>query len=162
MADITLAQLTNATTAIDGDGVFDTLMQAVTLHIERQYDEGRITGVDFATVYLGSIQSVISESIKFLLGEQAADKQADLVDAKIELTNSQNETEEAKKLLIEAQTLGFQSDTKQKILKQMLDAFAVNLTIAGDAAIPDSALKTSIDPLAQEILNDVGSNVTIT
>ncbi|SVE27629.1 uncharacterized protein METZ01_LOCUS480483, partial [marine metagenome] len=44
MADISFSTLSNATTAIDGTGNFDKLMKVVTLHVEKQFTEGRITG----------------------------------------------------------------------------------------------------------------------
>ncbi len=91
MADITLDDLTNTTTDTSGSGVFDVLMQSVELRIIDQYSEGRITGSDFASVYLGSLQSVISESIKFLLAKQQADKQADLISEQINSEVKKNE-----------------------------------------------------------------------
>lgn len=155
MADITVAQLTNATDTDAGTGVFDVLIAAVNRHINQEYSEGRITGTDYATVYLGSMQSVLSESVKFLLGEQAADKQGDLI-------ANQAATEESKKLLVEAQTLGFKTDTKQKVLKQMLDAYAAVLSLATtEPNVPETVTEQSIDQLAQEILTDVGSSVDI-
>jgi len=60
-----------------------------------------------------------------------------------------------------AQTLGFQSDTKQKILKQMLDGYAVNLSIAGTAGVPETTKDAAIDQLSQEILDDVTTSVVI-
>ena len=196
MADIDLTDLTNATTADDGTGVFDVLINAAERHIEDQYTQGRITGTDFATVYLGMMQSAITESIKFLLSEQEAGHRADLVAQQVISETKNNETdgvidktkgkldeeiqlllaqtaemlagtirkdaESAEKvLLLEAQTLGFKSDTKQKILKLMLDGYAVNLSIAGSANVPETVLDGSIDQLSQEILTENGSSVTI-
>lgn len=147
MAAITLTDLTNSTSDTVGNGVFDVLIQVVERHIENQYEENRITGTDYATVYLGSMQSVLSESIKFLLSEQLADKQA--------------ETETEKALLIAAQTLGFKSDTKQKTLKQMIEGNSVYASLAGTGNVPEAYTETSIDQLAQEILDDVDSGVII-
>lgn len=59
--------------------------------------------------------------------------------------------------LIAAQTLGFASDTKQKILKQMLDGYAVTLSISGGTTPPDAIDEPAIDALVHEILTDVGS-----
>ena len=67
----------------------------------------------------------------------------------------------AKESLINAQTLGFASDTKQKILKQMLDGFAAVLSIAGTGNVPETNQDAAIDQLAQEMLDDLGSGVTI-
>jgi hypothetical protein len=63
----------------------------------------------------------------------------------------------AKQDLIAAQTLGFASDTKQKILKQMLEGYAVTLSIAGVATAPHATREPYIDALVFEILDDIGS-----
>lgn len=278
MTDIAITNLTNATEATfgEGTGVFDKLMQTVTLHVTEEFTNGRIEGADYATVYLGSLQTVLAQAVDFLLKEQQAGKQADLIDSQIReseekidliaaqtaaeyeginaskakttrdnlLNNKQviklqkeailierqtekviaeiqdqdyvtdflrpeelakitaetigvtakttdqqfvttnlrpeevdllqsrdaeqvaattrNDNESTKKqALMDAQTLGFASDTKQKILKQMYDGFAVNLSIAGTGTAPESAKSIAIDDLAQEIITDVGSAVTI-
>ena len=83
MADIILSDLTNSTDHVEGTGVFDVLIQAVERHVNSQYEEGRLAGTDFATVYLGSMQSVLSEAVKYLMTEQQADRQADLISAQI-------------------------------------------------------------------------------
>lgn len=188
MADIQLTDLTNATQVGNGTGIFDVLMQAVNRHIDEQFENGRIVGPEYATVYLGSIQSVLQESIKFLLGEQQADKQAELLQAQIDKTGqesdvaiaqatklyediaaSQSKTtrdnnESTQKIaLMAAQTTGFTTDVKQKMLKQMLEAHAVELSINGSVAAPapNSAKEASIDDVANDILTDVGSSVVV-
>jgi environmental stress-induced protein Ves len=82
-------------------------------------------------------------------------------DGKQAMQAAQIITEGKKQLLMAAQTLGFKSDTKQKVLKQMLDGYAVNLSIAGTANVPETVLEQSIDQLSQEILTDIGSTVVI-
>lgn len=82
MADIKIEDLT--TGYVDGTGVFDTLMTAVQSRLDEQYIEGRLKGSDYATAYLGSMQYAMSQAIQFLLGEQQADKQADLLQAQID------------------------------------------------------------------------------
>jgi hypothetical protein len=67
----------------------------------------------------------------------------------------------AKDGLIQAQTLGFASDTKQKLLKQMQDGFAVSLSIAGRGNVPEANQDGAIDDLVQELLLDIKSEVTI-
>ncbi len=67
----------------------------------------------------------------------------------------------AKMNLIDAQTLGFASDTKQKVLKQLLDGYAVTLSIAGIATAPHATREPAIDALVYEILNDIGSTAVV-
>ncbi len=278
MADIDLAGLTNGTTISDGTGVFDVLIQAVERHVESQYDEGRLAGTDFATVYLGSMQSVLQQAIKFILEEQVADKNADLIqekinaevknteaggvidlqkqklqeeidlviaqtatqyeqvaasrqntvrenllnsknvikvdketellisqnselllngpiertlkteqtvattsgaldktnetNAKVALINAQeleveastvrNDAESARKvLLLEAQTTGFRTDAKQKLLKTMMDGVAVDTTTAGVTLTTDLTQATALEAVANDILDDWASTVNI-
>jgi hypothetical protein len=275
MADINLDNLTNSTDGEDGTGIFDKLMVSVEHHIKEQYDEDRITGNDYATVYLGAMQAVLQQSMSFLLEEQKADKEADLIQAKIdsEVKNSEaggvidlqkqklqeeidlvvaqtanqyqqidasrqdtvrrnlinskeaikldketellisqnselllngtieralkteqtiatesgaldntnktnaevaflnaretetlastvrNDAESTQKiLLMVAQTTGFKTDAKQKLLKQMAEMRAVAVSIAGDVGIqPDSGKDVSIDAVVNDILNDLDS-----
>ena len=81
MATIDLYQVTNA----EGDGIFDELMKAVNSQIETQYLNNRITGTDYANVYLSSLQSVLSQSIDFYLRSELTEVQIDtaLVDKQI-------------------------------------------------------------------------------
>jgi hypothetical protein len=60
-----------------GAGVFDTLMSAVNKNIELQYNKGRITGTDYATAYLGALQSTLQQSVEFLLRRDLTEAQVD-------------------------------------------------------------------------------------
>lgn len=247
MADIDVTHLTSKTEQDSGTGVVDVLMESIKLHLKEQYEEDRIIGPEFAQVFLGSLQSIIQQSIAFVLQEQEAGKKVDLIDqqilseqenvdliraktaqayaevaylegkntrenllnnkqllklqAEIDLlvaqrTQVETATEaegfmaqaklekelgfavtqdavnnwqidniasgtggniDRKNDLMEAQTLGFSTDTKQKVLKQMFENYAVNLSIAGVGNIPEAAQDAAIDALAQNILDDVGA-----
>jgi len=71
MADINISDVTNA----GGTGTFDVLMAAVGTQVELQYAANRITGSDYANVYLGSIQAALTQSIQFNLQEQLVEAQ---------------------------------------------------------------------------------------
>ena len=60
-----------------GTGVFDVLMNAVNKNIESQYLKGRITGSDYATVYLGALQSVLAQSVEYVMKEKVSEAQVD-------------------------------------------------------------------------------------
>lgn len=77
MTDITIADLTEGTPS--GAGAFDTLMAAVKGHLEQEYTSTRITGREYADVYLGSMQSVLQMSVQFALENQRAARQAELL-----------------------------------------------------------------------------------
>lgn len=295
MAQVLIADVTNKTEGTDGTGSFDVLMTSVDVHLLTQYNEGAITGAEYAQVYAGALQSVLQQAISFEMGKQAADKQAELLVSQINESNekidaiiaqtaqsyeaikaSQDKTirenllnnnmiakiveeidllqskdsEEiantvrkdtetslrviannydvaiktqqelslkeknglvvitysyysngvdgtivttttlanvvgsvlsttitdgagtsttaldheilrSKDNLIIAQTLGFVSDTKQKVLKLMQDGFAVAASLAGVSNYPEANQDEAIDNLTQELLSDVGSTVDI-
>jgi len=86
--DIQFEDLTNATTPTDGTGYFDKLLSTINIHVEDQYNKGRLTGTDYSNVYLGSIQSAISQSLEFLLKEK-------LIEAQIDGANKDNVLKDA-------------------------------------------------------------------
>lgn len=226
MASVTLADLTNEiATPTEGTGILDVLLEKMEARLQEQYDEGRITGSDFATVYAQTFGNVLSAAVQFTLQKDKAAMEAAIAEATVEkqwgynvttdvdgglvlgastgtglidyqvtdqqnkidttigqtakiyadvaLVGQQQETELAQTSdptggllkgkfdLIAAQALGFSTDTKQKVLKQMLEGYAVTLSIAGSATAPDATKEPSIDALCGEILADVGSAVVI-
>lgn len=78
--DILLTDLTDGNVVSGewtGTGIFDTLISAVNSNIQLQYEKGRLKGPDYANVYLGSIQSVIAQSMQYLLQEKVTEAQVD-------------------------------------------------------------------------------------
>jgi len=82
-----LTSLTSET--LSGTGAFDVLMRTTKLHLKAEYDAQRITGAEYATVYLGALTAVLQTSIQFLLNEQQAYRLA----AEIGLIRQQTVTE---------------------------------------------------------------------
>lgn len=79
--EINLSDLTSGTIVNQewsGSGVFDTLMSAVNKNIEVQFNKGRITGHNYAEVYLGGIQAVLQQSVEFLLRKDLTEAQIDI------------------------------------------------------------------------------------
>ena len=67
---VSLADLT--TVALEGTGVFDKLMKAASLHIAEEYDNNRLTGDEYAKVYTSMMESVLSNSTRFVLDRERA------------------------------------------------------------------------------------------
>lgn len=67
----------------EGTGVFDQLMMAISGNVQVQYDAGRIKGQDYATVYMNSMQTAISEAMKFVLNKKVVEKQVEAQDVQI-------------------------------------------------------------------------------
>jgi len=92
------SSLTVTDNVVTGTGAFDDLMEAVNIHLEAQYQLGRITGTDYATVYLGAMQSALQQSVAFVMGLETTN--ADVI-----LTGKQGLKVDADKLLVDAQEL---------------------------------------------------------
>jgi hypothetical protein len=82
-----LSTLTSVT--INGTGAFDVLMRATKLHLKEEYDAQRITGNEYAKVYLGALTAVLQTATQFLMNEQ----QVHLLNAQIGLVRQQTVTE---------------------------------------------------------------------
>lgn len=81
MTTIALTELTQAT--LEGSGVFDTLMRANKAHLESEFAKGRLSGPEYATVYLGSLQAVMQTALTFLAQRQKIDLEAQLLTQQI-------------------------------------------------------------------------------
>ena len=144
MADITFDTLSDTTesTISAKTGNFDELMKTVTLHLEEQFNAGRITGTDYATVYLGALQSTLAQAVNFTLNMNKANKEADLLAQKEITEYAQTGTTAASTLpvsgsvsgkqitLFTEQAKGFKWNAENKYLKTLLDAYAINVSVS--------------------------------
>ena len=144
MADITFNDLSDTTesTISAKTGNFDELMKVVTLHLEDQFNAGRITGTDYATVYLGALQSTLAQAVNFTLNMNKANKETDLLAQKEITEYAQTGTTSADTLpvsgsvtgkqitLFTEQAKGFKWNADAKYLKTVVDAYSVNLSVS--------------------------------
>jgi len=87
MPALAIAELTDAT--VGGTGVFDVLMRANKAHLEQEFTQGRIKGPEYATVYLGALDSVMQTALAFLLQKRKNDLEAQLLEKQIALVTQQ-------------------------------------------------------------------------
>ena len=73
----------------DGTGVFDVIMKAANENIKIQNQTSRITGAEYAEVYLGTMQSAISEAMKFILNRPGIEKGLEAQDVSIAISEVQ-------------------------------------------------------------------------
>ena len=66
-----------------GTGIFDELIKAINGNIKVQFDSGRIKGTEYADVYLGSLQTAMSEAMKFMLVKDLTEKDIELKEVEI-------------------------------------------------------------------------------
>jgi len=103
LVPLTTADLTQAT--IEGAGVFDTLMRANKAHLEAEYGKNRIKGAEYATVYLGSLESVMRASVEFLLQRDKLALETQLMEQQILLAQVQVEKANAELLILQQTVL---------------------------------------------------------
>ena len=118
--DILISDITNSTTVSNGisngTGVFDKLMNTVNLYLNDQYTSGRLKGPDYANVLLGSIQSIIAQSMSYTLQEKVQEAQVDKINSDKEIAEAQS----AKDLLLKDAELALKQSQKAMMDQQKL------------------------------------------
>lgn len=97
MADVIITPITNedlTTKVVNGTGIFDELMTAANAHLDSQFKNERITGTQYAEVYLGQLQAVLANAVQFLIERDKTYLNNLLINAQIELANKQAELAE--------------------------------------------------------------------
>ena len=145
---------TSADNVVTGSGIFDDMMETVNAHMAAQFNLGRITGSDYATVYLTAIQATVEQAVAFTIGAQKGNAEQALLFQKevTEFAQTDQETKVAPTAgsvvgkannLVSEQAKGFQWNADQKYLKTLLDAWAINISTAGTASTGVNALNTT-------------------
>ena len=79
IGSLTASATLSAANVVTGTGIFDDLMETAQLHLDAQFNLGRITSVDYAKVYLGLVQSVLTASVGYTLGVEKGNSESTLV-----------------------------------------------------------------------------------
>ena len=95
----------------EGTGIFDVIIKAANENIKIQHKTSRITGAEYAEVYLGTMQTAISEAMKLLLQNDTLAKDVEVKQANIDLLNRQRE--------------GFDDNKYQKLFEAQMNAWAL-------------------------------------
>ena len=142
--NIHVTDLTNTTTVTNGvangTGVFDKLFNTVNLHIDDQYRNGRLKGPEYASVLLGSIQAVLSESVQFVLQEQLVEAQTEeVLDGTVRANTTLDDG-----LLTTAQEREVREVQKANLIEEGKGMFANRVTADKQAALLglDQVVKT--------------------
>ena len=148
------SSLTVTNNVVTGSGSFDDLMEAVNIHLDAQFNLGRITGSDYATVYLGAMQAALQNSVAFTLGLEKTNAEVTLINQKevteygqtfqtTKTTPNDNSVLGRQINLYGEQAKGFKWNADQKYLKTLLDAWAINISTAGVASTQVVALNAT-------------------
>jgi len=151
IANLTTNVSTSATYEVTGDGVLDDLMETVNAHLDAQFKLGRITGTDYATVYLGAMQAAVQQAVAYTLGMEKTNAEVDLLTQKgitefaqtnqtTKVAADANSTVGKQQTLYGEQAKGFKWNADQKYLKTLLDAWSINISTAGVAATGVTAI----------------------
>ena len=105
---------------LEGSGVFDAIMEASRVRLDREFIKKRIQGPDYAKVYLGGMEAAMQQSVVFLLGKDKASNEAFLlqsqkkkIDAEISLLGKQEDKMDAEIALAEDQLLTQQKEREK-------------------------------------------------
>jgi hypothetical protein len=61
---------------IDGAGTFDVLMSALRVHLQKEFEANRITGDQYAKVYIALTEGAMNQAVQFLISRDTAYWQA--------------------------------------------------------------------------------------
>ena len=127
----------------EGTGIFDIIIKAANENIKIQNQTSRITGAEYAEVYLGTMQTAISEAIKFVLQNDTLAKELELKQAQIAKINAERdlvnaqlavfreqqdkdlEVKQANIDLLNRQKDGFDDNKYQKLFEAQMNAWAL-------------------------------------
>jgi hypothetical protein len=158
--------IVNNDPAPNTSGFFVELMTSINAYVKGEFDSGRITGTEYATVYLGAMQSAIAQSVQYasqkatsdaqaaLLTAQKAQvaaettktnteigllsKQGDLLDAKIASERKSVDVASQQILLYSAQAKGFVDKSKIDSAKVLSDVLSMRMSLSNDVATGQS------------------------
>ena len=152
---LTVNDLTLAT--LDGTGVFDVLMRANKAHLESEYQTNRIKGPEYATVYLGPLESVMQTSLQFLLNKDKSDLEAQLIQAQIEKVNAEIDLvkQQTANAVIEAEVLRAQKcklDAEFDVLLQSKLKTATEVTLLAQKTQTEKAQTVAMGVDADSVI----------
>lgn len=136
MSTINVVDLTDT----NGQGVFDKLAVAMRAQLETEFSAGRITGVEYAKVYSSGLDTVIGQSIQFLLQKDISAAQADLLKAQTVLAVTQELAIQKEILLTEAQTSKVIRETE---LLDQQELLLISQTALTDAQVLNTQAQTA-------------------
>lgn len=135
---------------VDGCGTFDVLMSSVYAHLRTEFDKNRITGAEYTKAYIALTESVISNSVQFLLQKETAYWQA--VAGQLEVAKTAKAIEELEQNIINKTKEALILDEQRKLIKEQMESqLAQTLDVRTDSAAVSGLIKTQKDLYKQQI-----------
>lgn len=135
---------------VDGCGTFDVLMSSVYAHLRTEFDKNRITGAEYTKAYIALTESVISNSVQFLLQKENAYWQA--IAGQLEVVKTAKAIEEIEQNIINKTKEALILDEQRKLVKEQMESqLAQTLDVRTDSAAVSGLIKTQKDLYKQQI-----------
>jgi len=178
-----MVDVTNITNGqVNGTGYFDKFMDAINAQLASQLTAGRIQQTDFATVYLGALQTALSQAVAYVGVVEQVNASSTRTAAEVALLNQKKLTEESQIKAIlsdgtvvfddatkygngavgkqqtvqQAQADGFLRDAEQKAVKILMDAWSISKSVDNGITTPDGAQNDDIEALIIKLRQGVG------
>ena len=151
MALIDIGDVT--TGSLDGTGYFDILMRTVSLHLQREWTNGRITGDVYAKAYLEALNNALNQAIGFVISVNQAAVNEDLIRAQIDQIRAQVVQMQVQEDQIRAQIelIGYQGNAEQAKYKDVVDGLTVAGSIGKQKDVYSAQIKGFKDSALQSV-----------
>ena len=157
---------------VAGTGVFDSMMQTVQKHVQQEYKQNRIKGVEYSTVYLGALTSTMDRALNFLLTKDKVALEAallaleidkleiekDKLAAEVLLVNAQVRKVDAEILLAEAQTA--KAEAELSVILAQKDKTRAEISLI-NAQVDQIAVDMELTRSKTTLTNQQGLNAVI-
>lgn len=151
MALIDIGDVT--TGSLDGTGYFDILMRTVSLHLQREWTGGRITGDVYAKAYLEALNNALNQAIGFVISVNQAAVNEDLIRAQVDQIRAQVAQMQVQEDQIRAQIelIGYQGNAEQAKYKDVVDGLTVAGSIGKQKDVYSAQIKGFKDSALQSV-----------
>lgn len=100
--------------ASDNSGIFDRLSADILAKLVVEYRAGRINGKEYSNVYLGSLQTVLQQSVSFLIQQEQTNANIALIEAQTALAEQERLNAVKQGLILDAQLTSIGLDNQIK------------------------------------------------
>jgi hypothetical protein len=119
---------------VNSSGYFKDLMDSINGYISHEFQSGRITGTDYANVYLGAMQYALQNATQYALQKHVQDQQAELLAVQASTAKEQS----TKDLLVKDAQINNANADKFLKEQQKINLVAEALNIPKQGSLLDS------------------------
>lgn len=132
------------TKVVNGTGIFDELMTAAHAHLDQEWGKQRITGTQYAEVYLGQMTAVLQQSVAFLVQRDAIYLNNLLTQAQIDKANKELALLDKQIELIEAQIASQETNNTLIAQKVKTEKAQIQDTVDGEVVVGVTGAQTAL------------------